>query len=67
MNTATMQQPNILKKDCDGYWYSIPPSEEEMFVNLIEAIQNSEFMSEEWHLATDEFNHQFGGHMRATA
>jgi hypothetical protein len=64
MNTALATRPNVLKKDNDGHWYSIPENMVDSFIQMVEAIQNAEFMSDEWYEATDELNDQFGSYMK---
>ncbi len=64
MNTALADRPNILKKDADGRWYSIPVAEEESFVQAVESIMNAEFMSSEWHEANDDLNSRFGANLK---
>jgi hypothetical protein len=58
--TTAIATKNILKKDCDGHWYSIPENQVDHFIQLVESIQNSEFMSDEWYNANDELSDQFG-------
>lgn len=65
MNTLLETKHNVLKKDCDGHWYSIPDDEVDNFIQAIEAIQNAEFMSEEWYSANDDLNDRFGCYMKA--
>lgn len=59
MPTIITQRHNILKKDLDGVWYSIPENLSNSFICALEDIQNAEFMSDEWFRASDEFNTVF--------
>lgn len=60
MNTALAQRPNILRKDLDGHWYSIPQELDEDFAIMKEAIILAEWGSDEWHDAADSFTNLFG-------
>ena len=62
--TTALAERNILRKDCDGYVYSIPEKMVDHFTQLSEAIENSEFMSDEWYKANDELNEQYGSCMK---
>ena len=64
MTTELATRPNILKKDADGRWYSIPVVEEDAFVQAVEATMNAEFMSSEWHEANDDLNSRFGAYLK---
>jgi len=64
MNTTLATRPNILRKDADGRWYSIPAGEEDAFVNAAEAVELADFMSHEWHEAQDDLNNRFGAYRR---
>lgn len=63
MTTETIEK-NILKRDADGHWYSLPPALSESFGSAVEAILNAEFLSEEWYDANDSLNDQFGKYMK---
>lgn len=52
MPTAIAEK-NVLKKDADGHWYSIPSNEVDSFVEAVEAVMLAEFMSIEWYDAND--------------
>lgn len=60
--TITLQErpANLLKKDNDGRWYSIPPHMVDTFTQIVEAAQNSDMFSHEWNQATDDLNDLFG-------
>lgn len=60
MTTALTDRPNVLKKDADGRWYSIPSNEEDAFVQAVEATMLSEFMTAEWNEANDDLESQYG-------
>lgn len=64
MNTALASRPNVLKKDSDGRWYSIPVAEEDAFVQAAEAVELADFMSAEWHDAQDDLNNRFGSYRK---
>ena len=64
MTTQLATRPNILKKDADGQWYSIPPAMADSFVQAVEAVMLAEFMSDEWYEATDDLNDRYGSYMR---
>jgi hypothetical protein len=65
MNTATIEKTRIiLKRDSDGVVYAIPETLEEQFISLDEAVQNAEFMSQDWHRALDELNGDFAGYKK---
>jgi len=64
MTTELATRPNILKKDADGRWYSIPVGEEDAFVQAVEAIQNADFMSDEWSEANDDLNSRYGAYLK---
>lgn len=64
MNTALVDRPNLLKKDTDGRWYSIPEVEVDAFVAADEAVENAEFMSTEWFEAKNDLDAQFGSYRR---
>lgn len=54
----------LLKKNYDGNWFAIPENEEQHFILLDEAVQNAEFMSDEWYSAIDEFTAAFSEYAR---
>jgi len=54
----------VFKKDCNGNWYSIPENKVDHFIQLVETIENSEFMSDEWFDANAELNEEFGSFVR---
>lgn len=65
MTTAIAEKStNVLKKDADGHWYSIPANEVDGFVQAVEAVMLAEFMSDEWYEATDDLNDRYGCYMR---
>lgn len=63
MTTSTIER-NLLKRDGDGNWYSLPPDLAEVFDQAVEDIQLAEFLSEEWHEANDNLLNQFGKYMK---
>lgn len=63
MNTVIEKQ-NLLVKDLDGRWYSIPSQREEEFKALKEAIILADWCSGEWYDANDEFNNIFGQYLK---
>ena len=62
MTTAVAQ--NILKMNTDGFVYSIPQNMKDEFIRLDEAVQNSDFGSEEWLRACYEFNSVFDAYQK---
>ena len=62
--TTALAQHNILKKDSDGRWYSIPAAEEDSFIQAVEAIMLADFMSPEWYAADDDLTNRFGSYLR---
>lgn len=62
--TTALAEKNVLKKDADGRWYSMPPNMEDSFVQATEAVMLAEFMSTEWYEANDDLNDRFGSYMR---
>jgi hypothetical protein len=58
MNTATATK-NVLKKDVNGDWYSIPENLIEVFIRVNEEIQNSDMFSSDWHAACFELDEHF--------
>jgi hypothetical protein len=65
MNTTLATRPNILKKDANGQWYSIPEIEVAGFIQMSEAIELAEFLSHAWYEANNELNERFGYYLRA--
>jgi hypothetical protein len=64
MTTQLATRPNILKKDADGQWYSLPEVEVDSFIHASEAVELADFMSSDWHSAKDELSHRFGSYRR---
>lgn len=65
MTTAIADRSsNILKKDADGNWYSLPANEVDAFVQVVETEMLAEFMSDEWYDARHELGYRFGSYMR---
>lgn len=62
--TTAIAEKNVLKKDADGHWYSIPANEADSFVQAVEAVMLAEFMSDDWYDANDDLNDRFGIYMR---
>lgn len=62
--TTEIKERNILRKDCDGHRYSIPENKLSHFTQLVEAIENAEFMSDEWYDANDDLCEEFGSYMK---
>ncbi len=62
--STTLTERNLLVKDLDGHWYSIPASIEENFKIMKEAIILAEWGSNEWYTANDDFNDAFGQYMK---
>jgi hypothetical protein len=61
MTTTLIDRPkNILKKDWDGHWYSIPEKMLDHFIQLVETVENSEIFSNEWYDAIDDLENEFG-------
>jgi hypothetical protein len=50
----------IVKRDCNGAYYALPEESVDRFVDLDEAIQNAEFMSDEFWSATEALSEEFG-------
>lgn len=63
MNTTLAQRPNVLKKDADGQWYSIPAGEVDGFVQAVESVMLAEFMSNDWNVANDDLSDRYGAYM----
>ncbi|MCX7595654.1 MAG: hypothetical protein N2235_18230 [Fischerella sp.] len=62
--TTKIGEKNILVKDLNGYWYSIPSSLEEDFKIMREAIELAEWGSDEWFQRCDDFSAQFGSFIK---
>jgi len=61
MTTALADRPkNVLKKDYDDRWYSLPPNMVDSFIQAVEAISLAEWGSDEWEEAGDELDNRFG-------
>lgn len=60
MTTQLATRPNILKKDADGQWYSLPEVEVDSFIHASEAVELADFMSADWNSAKDELSRRFG-------
>lgn len=60
MNTAVATRPNVLKKDINNNWYSLPEGMVDTFVQINETIQNADMFSHEWNQAIDDLNEMFG-------
>lgn len=63
--TNAIIERNILVKDGDGNWYTIPPSLEQEFTRLKEECISADFGSDEWYAATSEMSDTFGVHAKA--
>lgn len=59
MTIATTEK-NILVKDLEGTWYSIPPSMKSDFEEMKEVIIDAPSLSSEWFDAVSNFNETFG-------
>lgn len=64
MNTALANRTNLLKKDSDGRWYSIPEAEVDAFIAAAEAVENAEFMSNEWFEAVSDLDIRYGSYRK---
>ena len=64
MNTALASRPKLLKKDADGRWYSIPEAEVDAFIAAAEAVENAEFMSNEWFEARNDLDIRYGSYRK---
>jgi len=61
MTTALADRPkNVLKKDYDDRWYSLPPNMVDSFIQAVEAISLAEWGSDEWWEAGDDLDNRFG-------
>jgi hypothetical protein len=61
MNTLLAERPkNILKKDYDDRWYSLPPKMVDSFIQAVEAISLAVWGSEEWWRAGADLDDRFG-------
>ena len=61
MNTLLAERPkNVLKKDYDDRWYSLPPNMVDSFIQAVEAISHAEWGSDEWMAAGDALDADFG-------
>lgn len=63
MNT-TLVERNLLLKDLDGHWYSIPAKLEDEFKSMREAIILADWGSEDWYQANDDFGDTFTQYMK---
>ena len=64
MNTQTLERANVLKKDMDGNWYSLPWYLEDDFIRTTEGIQNAEYLSPEWFEGHAELSTLFGVYLK---
>jgi hypothetical protein len=64
LSTKTVK---IIKQDSEGNWYAIPAEQEDRFIDLVESVQNSEFLSSEWQQALDDVAAEFGEYIRVEA
>lgn len=64
MTIIDQARRNVLKRDLDGIWYSIPENLSDTFIRMLEEIQNAEFMAPEWFQANDEFATTFCSYAR---
>lgn len=64
MTTLLATRPNVLKKDADGRWYSLPENEVSAFIQAAEDVELADFMSTCWHEAQDNLNIRFGEYLR---
>jgi hypothetical protein len=61
MTTALADRPkNVLKKDYDDRWYSMPPKMVDSFIQAVEAISHAEWGSNEWWGACADLDDRFG-------
>lgn len=61
MTTAyAIKSKNILKRDYDDRWYSMPPNMVDSFIQAVEAISLAEWGSREWEEAGDDLDNRFG-------
>jgi hypothetical protein len=61
MTTALATKPkNILKRDYDDRWYSLPANMVDPFIQAVEAISLAEWGSREWYEAGDDLDNRFG-------
>ena len=61
--TTALAEKNVLKKDADGNWYSLPANEVDSFVQAVEAVMLADFGSGEWYESQDDLNSRFGSYM----
>ena len=55
-----IKSKNILKKDYEGRWHSLPPNMVDPFIQAVEAITLPEWGSREWDEACDDLDNRFG-------
>lgn len=53
----------MLKRDNDGHRYNVPMPLESRFDELLDAINDSKFGSDEWYDANDLLDDEFGKYM----
>lgn len=58
--TTALAEKNILKRDNDDRWYSIPPNMVDSFIQAVEEISLAEWGSDEWGEACDDLDNRFG-------
>lgn len=60
----TLATPNVLKKDYNGLWYSLPENMVDSFIDMNEEIQNSEWFSVNWFNAISSMNDMFTEYLK---
>lgn len=58
--TTAIAQVNLLKRDSDGNWYSIPESIVKGFNESLEETLLHDSLSSEWFEAVQELNNNYG-------
>lgn len=56
--------PNILRKDPDGNWYSIPEHLDKTFIAMKEELMTFDWGSKEWDNVNDDFADIFGQYLK---
>jgi hypothetical protein len=62
--TTELVEKNVLRKDHDGQWYSLPTKMVDPFIQANEDIMNADFMSTDWSAAVNELSDQFGQYLK---
>jgi hypothetical protein len=63
MTTATVER-NLIVRDADGEWYSIPPNMEKEFISLREEMFELDTSSEEYFDARSRLEEAFGTYVK---